>query len=275
MIIDAHHHLLDPTRIDYRVLRYLPEIDRVLGPAELEPLLQEAGVDRTVIVQAEESEAETDYIIGLARSTEWIAGVVGWVPLADPAATAAALDRHAGSPLVGVRHGLFWEADPSWIFQDTVVESLGLLAARGLTYDLVPMAERHWEAAPMLAERVPELRVVVDHMGHPHVKDGEWEPWASHLARAAEHPSTVIKLSALDMQTASRGVDVDAFRRYVDHALERFGPERMLWGSNWPVSLLLQGYGELLDSARTLVAGCTDEQQAAIFGGTAARVYQL
>jgi L-fuconolactonase len=107
------------------------------------------------------------------------------------------------------------------------------------------------------------------------VKDGEWEPWAGHLARAAENPNAVIKLSALDMQTADRGVDPGAFRRYVDHALEHFGPHRMLWGSNWPVSLLLQGYGILLDTARTLVAGCTDDEQAAIFGGTATRVYRL
>jgi L-fuconolactonase len=272
-IVDSHHHLLDPGRIDYRVLRYLPEIDRFIGPDELAPLLRGAGVDRTVIVQAEESEAETDYITELAGSTEWIAGVVGWVPLADPDATGAALERHQGGPLVGVRHGLFWEPDESWICQDAVVESIGLLAKHGLTYDLVPMADRHWDAVAMLGERVPDLRLVIDHMGHPKIKDGEWEPWATHLARSAEHPGAVLKLSALDMSTWS--VDVEAFRRYVDHALEHFGPRRMLWGSNWPVSLKLQGYGVLLESARELVAGCTPEEQAEIFGGTAARVYRL
>ncbi len=153
-IVDSHHHLLDPGRIDYRVLKYLPELDRFIGPDELAPLLRDAGVDRTVIVQAEESEAETDYITELARTNDWIAGVVGWVPLADPEATGNALERHRGGPLVGVRHGLFWEADESWIFRDPVVESIGLLAEQGLTYDLVPMADRHWDAVEMLAERV-------------------------------------------------------------------------------------------------------------------------
>jgi L-fuconolactonase len=125
----------------------------------------------------------------------------------------------------------------------------------------------------MLAERVPHLRLVIDHMGHPKIKDDEWEPWATHIARSAEHPGAVLKLSALDMSTWS--VNVEAFRRYVDHALEHFGPQRMLWGSNWPVSLKLQGYGVLLESARELVAACTTEEQDAIFGATATRVYRL
>ena len=205
MIVDSHHHLMDPARIDYRVLPYLPELNRLLGPDEFAPLLAEAGVSRTVVVQAEDVETETDHLIDLANQTDWIAGVVGWVPLADPEATGKALDRTRGGPVVGYRHGIFWEADPSWIFRETVVESLGLVAAEGLTYDLTPMAARHWDAVPMLAERLPELRLVVDHMGHPRIKDGEWEPWATNLARAAEHPGCWLKLSAMDMSTGSAG----------------------------------------------------------------------
>jgi L-fuconolactonase len=264
---------MDPALIDYRVLPYLPELNRLLGPDEFAPLLAEAGVSRTVVVQAEDIETETDHLIGLANQTDWIAGVVGWVPLADPDATGKALARTRGGPVVGYRHGIFWESDPSWIFQDTVVESLGLIAAEGLTYDLTPMAPRHWDAVPMLAERAPGLRLVVDHMGHPRIKDGEWELWATNLARAAEHPGCWLKLSAMDMSTGS--ADADAFRRYCDHALEHFGPDRMLWGSNWPVSLKLQGYRVLLDTARTLIAGCSAQEQAAILGGTATRVYRL
>jgi L-fuconolactonase len=273
MIVDSHHHLMDPSRIDYRVLPYLPELNRLLGQDEFAPLIAEAGVSRTVVVQAEDNESETDYLIDLASRAEWIAGVVGWVPLEDPEATAKALERTRGGPVVGYRHGIFWESDPSWILRQPVIESLGLIAAEGLTYDLTPMAAPHWDAVPMFAERLPELRVVIDHMGHPRIKDGEWEPWATNLARAAEHPGTWLKLSAMDMSTGSS--DADAFRRYCDHALEHFGPDRMLWGSNWPVSLKLKGYRVLLDTARTLISGCSAEEQADILGGTATRVYRL
>jgi L-fuconolactonase len=110
-------------------------------------------------------------------------------------------------------------------------------------------------------------------MGWPRVAEGEWEPWASHFARAAEHPGCTVKFSGMDMSIGE--VDVDRFRRYADHALEHFGPERMLWGSNWPVSLMLRGYAELLEAARSLTAQCSRAQRDAILGGTANRVYRL
>jgi L-fucono-1,5-lactonase len=273
MIVDAHHHLMDPGRVEYRVLQHLPELDRVTGPDDLAPLLAEAGVSKTVVVQAEDSAAEHDHLVDLATRTAWIAGVVGWVPLDDPDTTDAVLRRDEDGPLVGIRCALFWQPDPKWLFQDAVVESLAMLADRGLAYDLLPYAPEHFDAIAMLGERVPDLRIVLNHMGHPPIKDGGWEPWATDIARAAEHPGCVLKLSGMEMST--RTSEPDAFRRYTDHALQHFGPERVLWGSNWPVSLLLQGYRVLLDTAHDLLAGCTADERAAVLGGNAIRAYRL
>ena len=217
-IVDSHHHLLDPERIDYRVLRYLPGIRPLRpGPDELAPLLREAGVDRTVrIVQAEESEAKTDYIYR-ARDRNPIGSPasVGSVPLADPDATAAALERHRIGPLVGVGTGSSGKPTPAGSSTDAVVESIGLAPPnRDSTYDLVPMADaalgRCPDARRTRCRTCAWSSITWDTRK---IKDGEWEPWATHLAARCRTSRLPTKLSAMDMSTGS--ADADAFRRYV------------------------------------------------------------
>ena len=219
-IVDAHHHLLDPDRIDYAFLEFLPELERFVGQAELGERVAAAGVDATVCVQAADCEDETAFMLEQCAQASFIAGVVGWVPLADPEATAKALARHcaAGSKLVGIRHLIHDEEDPDWIVR-----------------------------APV--------------------------PWASVFAQAASHERCVVKVSGLDMYRD--GCDAEVFRPYFDHALAHFGAERMLWASNWPVSLHLRGYAELLETPRRILAGCSAAEQDAIFGDNANRVYGL
>ncbi len=272
-VVDAHHHFLDPDRIDYPFLRFLPELARFTGPAELAPRIAEAGVAATVPVQAADHLDETRFLLAQARATPWIPGVVGWLPLASPEATRRELDVLAGEPLCGVRHLIHDEADPDWVLRDDVVESLGELADRGLCFDLSAFEPRHVGHVRRLAERVPELVVVLCHLGVPRVHEGEWEPWASAFAGAAEHPRCVVKISGLDM-TLGR-CDEERFRPYLEHALNHFGPDRMIWASNWPVSLRGTGYGELLVTARRLLADLSEKDQQAVFGGTANRVYGL
>jgi L-fuconolactonase len=297
VIIDAHHHFLNPAEIDYPFLRFLPDLARPLGPDELAPLVRAAGVDATVCVQAADALAETDFLLAQAARADWVAGVVGWVPLADPPAAARALERYVapGSRLRGIRHLIHDEPDPDWVAQPRVLESLALLAERGLVFDLSAFSARHLSHVPTLAERVPELRVVICHFGMPRVDQGEWEPWASTFARAAQHANCSVKISGLDLFLG--GPDAAKIQRYVDHALACFGPERLIWASNWPVSQGsrrsrptrsepqvseggpphggLRGYRELLDTGRAVLAGCSAAERAAVLGGNANRVYQL
>jgi L-fuconolactonase len=200
----------------------------------------------------------------------WSAG-----PLADPPAAARALERYAvpGSRLCGIRHLIHDEPDPDWVVQPRVLESLARLAERGLAFDLSAFSARHLSHVPTLAERVPELRVVVCHFGMPRVDLGEWEPWASAFARAAQHPHCTVKISGLDLFLG--GPDAAKIQRYVDHALACFGPERLIWASNWPVSLQLRGYRELLETGRAVLAGCSTAERDAVLGGNANRVYRL
>jgi L-fuconolactonase len=275
VIVDAHHHFLDPAQIDYPFLRFLPDLARPLGPDELAPLVRAAGVDATVCVQAADALAETEFLLAQAARADWVAGVVGWVPLADPPAAARALERYAGSGsrLRGIRHLIHDEPDPDWVAQPSVLESLALLAERELVFDLSAFSTRHLEHVPTLAERVPELSVVICHFGMPRVDQGEWEPWASAFARAAQHPRCAVKISGLDLFLG--GPDAVRIQRYVDHALACFGPERLIWASNWPVSMQLRGYRELLDTGRAVLAGCSPADRSAVLGGNANRVYRL
>jgi L-fuconolactonase len=190
-IVDAHHHFLDPARIDYPFLRFLPQLARCLDARDLEPLVRAAGVAQTLAVQAADCEAETQFLLDEAARADFVAGVVGWVPLANPAACARALDRFAAHPghLVGIRHLIHDEPDPDWVVQPAVLESLALLALRGLVFDLSAFQPRHLEHVTTFAERVPQLRVVICHYGMPRVDQDQWEPWAGALARAAEHPN--------------------------------------------------------------------------------------
>jgi L-fuconolactonase len=256
-----------------------------------------AGVDATVAVQAADELEETAFLLEQAARADWVAGVVGWVPLADPPAAARALDRYAGpgSRLRGIRHLIHDEPDPDWVAQPRVLESLGLLAARGLAFDLSAFSARHLSHVAAIAERAPELDLVICHFGMPRVDQGEWEPWASAFARAAQHPRCRVKISGLDLFLG--GPDPARIQRYVDHALTCFGPERMIWASNWPVSQGgrrsrptrsepqageggplqggLRGYRELLDCGRAVLAACSAAERAAVLGENANRVYRL
>jgi len=275
VIVDAHHHFLDPARIDYPFLRFLPQLARPLGAEDLAPLVRDTGVDATVCVQAADALEETAFLLEQAARADWVAGVVGWVPLADPPAAARALDRFAGpgSRLRGIRHLIHDEPDPDWVAQPRVFESLALLAERGLSFDLSAFSTRHLSHVPAIAARAPDLELVICHFGMPRVDQGEWEPWASTFARAAEHPRCSVKISGLDLFLG--GPDASRIQRYVDHALACFGPERMIWASNWPVSMQLRGYRELLDTGRAVLAGCSAAERAAVLGGNANRVYRL
>jgi L-fuconolactonase len=259
-----------PDRVAYPDLaRHMPAINRRVPPEELEPFLAAAGVTGTICVQATNDQAETAVLLEVARRVEWIRGVVGWVPLHDPDATRGSLARFDDPALVGVRHLLHREPAVDWLTTPAVLDALALLAQRGLVYELLALGKGYLENAPVVIERVPDLVLVIDHLGGPNVRGERWEPWASLMADAAQHERCVVKLSGLDPVDGS----TEGYRRYVEHVLAQFGPDRVLWASNWPATRLGAGYQELLDDAVALLPALEADERAAIFGGNARRVY--
>src|SRR5262245_64443719 len=171
--------------------------NRDFTPDDLRPGLARFGIKGTVLVQVlHEVDGETGECLDLSREVSFVRGVVGWVPLADPDATAAAIERlQKRGKLVGVRHLISYEPDPRWLTQDKVVESLKLLAAAGLAFDAIPVTAAQFESVLDVAARLPELKVVINHLGRPPLPERGWEPWATQVARAAEHRNVSIKLS--------------------------------------------------------------------------------
>jgi L-fuconolactonase len=282
-IIDAHQHFWTYGTYQTSWMEKSPyagnptfePLRRSFRPADLEPHLHAAGVHRTVVVQAADGPDENAALLHHARAHEWIAGVVGWLPLDRPNEAERVLDVLAGEPrFVGVRHLINVEPDPDWIVRPAVLEGLRLLATRNLTFDLVAILPRHLEHVPTIAAALPHLRVIIDHLGKPPIAAREWEPWASLLTRAAEPPNVFAKVSGLDT-AAQAGWTADDLSRYVDHARAAFGAERLMWGSDWPVSILGGGYARVWQEMNRLFARFSSRECDQILGLTATRVYRL
>ncbi len=248
---------------------------RSFEPNDLAPELQAAGVCYTVAIEAADGLAENEALLSNARSHEWIAGVVGWVPLAHPAELERALDARANEPaFVGVRHLVNVEPDPDWIMRPDVLQGLQILATRGFAFDYVGILPRHLQHVPVFARSVPDLRIVIDHLGKPSIEAGDWEPWSSLLARAAQMPNVFAKVSGLDAGKADHWTAA-VIAPYIDRALELFGPERLMFGSDWPVSNLRGGYSKVWRETNIALARLSRDERDLILGGTAIRFYRL
>lgn len=277
LVIDAHQHLWDLENSSYSWLT--PEfgvINRTFDFSELEPQLQAYDVDRTVLVQAADSFEDTEAMLNVARRWARVAGVVGWAPLEDPADAAPAIERYSDQPIiVGVRHLMHDEPDPDWVVQPGVLASLGLLAEAGLTFDVVTKLPHHLEHVSTIARRHPNLRIVIDHLAKPPIANGELQPWRDLLATAALHPNVYAKLSGLNTAANWKSWSATDLQPYVDVALELFGPERLMFGGDWPVSILAGDYGMVIEAMRTTVGGLSPAEQEQVWGRTAATFYQL
>jgi L-fuconolactonase len=278
-VIDAHQHFWNLERVSYPWLTPdLAQIYRNFEPPDLEPLLRAAGVDGTVVVQAADSYADTDAMLARADAHPWLAAVVGWVPLNRPDEAAAAVGRYRAHPaFAGVRHLIHDDPDPDWVVQDSVIESLGILAAAELTFDLVGVLPRHLEHVVTLAERVPGLRIVIDHLNKPLIREKGWEPWATLLARAAECPTVYAKVSGLNTAADPEHWTAADLRPYVQHAIEVFGPRRLMFGSDWPVANLAGDYAKVWRETNAVLADLRlpEPDRAAILGETAGDFYRI
>ncbi|WJH33149.1 amidohydrolase family protein [Paenibacillus sp. CC-CFT747] len=202
-------------------------------------------------------------------------GVVGWVPLLEPKEAEEKLKHWSKLPAFkGIRHLIHDEPDPDWIVQDKAIEGLKVLAAYDMTYDVVAVFPNHLKHVPLLAEKVPGLKLVIDHLAKPPIADKGWEPWAEQLARAAQYPNVYAKISGLNT-AASADWSAEDLQPYIDHAVKSFGAERLMFGSDWPVALLAGDYAQVWNETNRALARYSDSERAAILGGTAARFYNL
>lgn len=275
-VIDAHQHFWDLDRVDYPWLTAeLGPIHRTFDVVDVEPHVAASPVDDVILVQAAGSYADTDAMIAIADRWERVVGIVAWLPLDDPAEAAQALERYQrDSRIVGIRHQIHDEPDPDWILRDEVFEGLRLVEQAGLAYDVVAVLPRHLEHVPRLAAAFPNLRIVIDHLAKPAVAEKGWEPWASLLSAAAAAPNVTAKISGLDT-AAGTGYAASDLEPYIQHALDQFGADRLMFGSDWPVSTLAGGYARWWDVSAEVLDPLTVDDRSAIYAGTAARVYAL
>jgi len=279
MIVDAHHHLWDPNQFEYGWMAG-DALAPLRRPYTVDDLWEvtDGKVAHTVLVQTISSEAETAAFLATAGANDGlIKGVVGWVDLTAPdiADRIAALRAGpGGAKLVGIRHQVQDEPDPQWFAQPEALRGLRAVAAAGLAYDLLVLVPQI-ETAVSVVRQLPELSFVLDHLAKPSIAAGEWEPWASRIADLAREPNVSAKLSGLVTEASWTDWSAEQIAPYAKHAIEVFGPGRLMYGSDWPVCTLAASYEQVWELAGTLVADLSENEREEILGGTAARVYGL
>jgi L-fuconolactonase len=276
MKIDAHQHFWQRSRGDYGWLT--PELGplwRDFLPADLAPLASAACIERTIVVQAAPTLAETRYLLALAAREPSIGGVVGWVPMLVPDAPGIIAELARDPKFKGVRPMLQDLPDDNWIANPALAPAVEALLAHDLAFDALIFA-RHVDALETFAARFPQLRIVVDHGAKPPVRDGHagWRTWADGITRLARLPNTHCKLSGLASEAAP-GWTEETLRPYVDHLLNAFGPARLMWGSDWPVLNMNGDYLSWHSVANTLLASLSDAARDAVFGANAGAFYRL
>lgn len=275
--IDAHQHFWQPDRGDYG---WIPKDDPVLArpyfPLDLKAHLDAVGIDRTVLVQAAASVNETEYLLGLADATDFVAGVVGWVDF-ERAEDRAALMRLARHPkFKGVRPMIQDIPDDDWMLREDVQWGFEVVADLGLTFDALGFP-RHLKNFLTILKRYPEMNVVVDHCMKPKISEHSSENfafWAEGMAMIASQTGAFCKFSGLVTECNSNWT-IDDLRPYAEHVFSEFGPERVMWGSDWPVCRLRAEYERWHATAKELSAHLGTAAQARIFGGTAAEFYRI
>ena len=277
-IVDAHHHVWDLAVRDQPWIAGAPmaSIRRSFGLDDLRPSAHAAGVTATVLVQTVTVAAETPEMLAIAAADPLVAGVVGWTDLTSPAISDE-LARLAAGPggrhLVGIRHQVQSEPDPDWLRRPDVIRGLRAVAAAGLCYDLVVLPHQI-AAATYAATAVPGLTPILDHAGKPPIGSGELDAWRAAIEAFAARPNTACKLSGL-VTEAPADAPPGAFSPVADVIFEAFGPQRVMFGSDWPVCLLARDYAGVVELAESLAASLSDAERSAVFSSTAVRLYGI
>ncbi|MFT4095087.1 MAG: amidohydrolase family protein [Niabella sp.] len=279
-MIDTHIHIWDLTRSSYEWLHHADDLlRRTYDLHQLEPYRVEAGVKAGLLVQADNSLADTQLMLEAANATEWIKGVVGWLPLTDPLKTGRLVQQFQSQEIKfkGVRHLIHDEPDDKWLLQPDVIESLKILAAHNIPYDIVGIKADHIKTALSVAEKVPELKMVFDHLNQPPVKNKErFGDWGQYMHTAAQHNNFYVKISGLGTTAGSEDFNAENVKPYIAFALSAFGTDRCFCGGDWPVSLPGGRYTETWNIYRSVISELLDDKEAEkVFNYNAVGFYNL
>lgn len=272
MRIDAHQHFWTLARGDYGWLTpAVGPIHRDFGPDDLAPLLTAHGIERTILVQAAPTEAETRFMLDIAARSPFVAGVVGWCDFESPDA-AERIAQLSGDPLlVGLRPMVHDIADPEWLTRPDLAPAFAALIAHDLVFDAL-LRPQHIRPLLSLLERHPDLACVVDHAAKPDLVSGDIARWREEMSAVAAYGQVFCKLSGL-VTEAGADWTVETLRPVVDHLLSSFGPDRLIFGSDWPVVTLRADYSRWFETVQELIADLPEADRAAIMGGNAHRLY--
>lgn len=280
MIIDSHMHVWDANPKVYPWLTSeLAPIDREWGMADVRPELVASGVGAAVLVQAADADTDTEAMLAIAAESPEIVAVVGWVPLNDPKRTASRLEYLRQHPLfVGMRALIHDYTDPEWILRPDVAAGLRLVEEAEFTFDVVTASPAALELVPRLSKRHPNLRIVIDHLGKPPIggTPDEHAAWRELLAAAAENPNVRAKVSGLFSRLSSPDSwTTDVLRPVVLDALEIFGPDRLMYGGDWPMCVLTGGYARAWAALEELLEELAPAERNRVLAGTAQEFYRI
>ncbi len=273
--IDSHHHFWQYDPVEYAwISEAMSSIRRSFGPEDLSQELQTAGLNAAISVQARQSLDETWQLLSYAGRNDFIHGVVGWVPLSSPDIKQV-LDSVAAHPkLCGVRHVIQDEPDPNFILQEDFNQGVAALRPFHLTYDIL-IFERHLPQTVEFVDRHPEQVFVLDHLAKPNVREGLSARWRDGIRKLAGRSNVYCKLSGLATEADYRNWTENQLRPYIDVVLDAFGPDRVMFGSDWPVCLVAVSYTHWVQIVERAIAGFTSSEQEQIWAGTARKAYRL
>jgi L-fuconolactonase len=275
MRIDAHQHFWDLQRFPYPWMPASPSpIRRNFLPQDLQPILQRNRFDGCVAVQATTDPGEAPWLLDLARMHPFILGVVAWVDLADPQLGHTLDSLQSNARFAGIRHPVHDEPDDRWLLRADVLRGLKELERRSIPYDLL-LRPQHLPAAIEVADKMPSLRMVIDHIAKPLIAKQQMEGWAENIERIAKAPNVFVKLSGMITEAEPKKWTADHLRPYVQHTYGLFGAERCMFGSDWPVCLLAGIWKEVLAGFTQALGPLPLELRNKVVGDTAARFYGL
>jgi L-fuconolactonase len=279
MRIDSHHHVWDLAvrEQDWMVGDALAPISRTFTMADMDPVLEESSIDFTVIVQTVAVMEETPEFLTIAHEHPKVAAVVGWLDMEADDITAA-LESHLSHPaaerLVSIRDLAQYQEDPRWLVRPNVVNNIRRLGDRGLSYDLLTLPPQLAAAAEVVA-MCPDTQFVLDHISKPYIAAGDIDPWAQDMKALGSLPNVVVKVSGMVTEATWDDWTPETFRPYVDVVTDAFGPHRMMFGSDWPVSLLGGPYSDIVGIVETLTQGWSESEKDSLWSETAIRAYRL
>ena len=275
LTVDSHHHFWDISRLEYPWMPPGPSVvRRNYLPDDLKPLIDEAGIQKTVLVQAQQSLEEANFLLDIAEANDFVAGVVVWADVQSPRVGDDLDALMKRDKLVGIRHQVEDDTDDYWLIRDDTIRGLREIASRDLAYDML-VRPRHMKHVPTVSDRAPNLRIVIDHIAKPLIEEQIIESWDALMKDIADIPSVHCKVSGMVTEADHSDWKVADLVPYVSHVREVFGMERLMFGSDWPVCLFAASYKQVVDAAIESIGPMTEEERAGFMGGNAAGFYKL